>query len=151
MALYMPASRRRRRLVLGLVAALVVGGVIGALIGRGLAPSLGDRVGDVQEQARAVGSELRAMPINYEKERAGSAEFRAGGGVADALDRAHAELQSALDAAVWLGPSARSEAETAFTAVVDARRRRVPPTRFDAVVQRSADRIDAVFGIDSPS
>jgi len=101
MALYMPAARRRRRLILALLAALIVGGVVGGFTGRNLAPSLGDRVGDVQDQARAVTSELRAMPINYEKERAGGAEFRRGGGVADALDRAHSDLRSALDAAPW--------------------------------------------------
>ncbi len=149
MALYMPAARRRRRLILALLAALIVGGVVGGFTGRNLAPSLGDRVGDVQDQARAVTSELRAMPINYEKERAGGAEFRRGGGVADALDRAHSDLRSALDAAPWLGPSARAEADAAFRQVEDARRGSVAPSRFDEVVQRSAHRIDVVFGTDA--
>lgn len=150
MALYMPASRRRRRLVLALLAAAVVGAVIGGFAGRGLAPSLRDRVDDVQEKAREASAELRAMPVNYEKERVASGEFRRGGGVADALERAHADLRAALDAAVWLGPSARADAEAAFARVETAHRRAVAPARFEAVVRRSAADVDAVFGIDAP-
>ncbi len=149
MALYMPASRRRRRLALALLAALVVGGVIGGFVGHALAPSLTEQVGDVQEKARDVSSELRAMPINYEKERSASGEFSRGGGVDDALQRAHSELRAALGAAVWLGPSARADAEAAFERVEAAKRGAVAPARFDAVVQRSAADLDAVFGIDA--
>ncbi len=149
MALYMPAARRRRRLILALLAALIVGGVVGGFTGRNLAPSLGDRVGDVQDQARAVTSELRAMPINYEKERAGGAEFRRGGGVADALDRAHSDLRSALDAAPWLGPSAGPR-PTRRSGSGDARPRiRGAPSGSTRSCSGRAHRIDVVFGTDA--
>ena len=43
MALYVPAGRRRRNVILGLVGALIVGLIIGGVIGRVTAPTVSDR------------------------------------------------------------------------------------------------------------
>ncbi len=49
MALYVPAGRRRRNFIIGLVGALIVGLIIGALLGRVSAPTVSDKVSSVQD------------------------------------------------------------------------------------------------------
>lgn len=148
MALYVPAGRRRRNLILGLVAAVVIGLVIGAFVGRLTAPTVDGRVTTVQDDARAVVGALAATPNEYRKQLGGSTEFRGGGGVDDALTTARGSLVAALDDAPWLGPNLRRGATTALDAVVAAARAKVSAARYDAAVARASARIETVFGID---
>jgi len=147
-ALYVPAGRRRRNLVLGLAGALIVGLVIGVVVGRATAPTVDDRVSSVQDDARAVTGTLAATPIEYAKQLAGSSEFRRGGGVDQALLSARTDLQAALRDATWLGPSQRTVATDALDAVVAAERARVSETRYQEVVDTAAATISRTFGID---
>ena len=111
MALYVPAGRRRRNLILGLVGALIVGLVIGGVLGRVTAPTLSDKVASVRDSASEVTARLQATPIEYEKQLAGSTEFQKGGTVVQSLTDAQQSLRSALDDAVWLSPRQRTTIE----------------------------------------
>jgi hypothetical protein len=147
MALYVPAGRRRRNLVIGLVAVGVVALVVGLLLGRATAPTVDDRVASVRDDARAVVGALAATPNEYRKQQEGSTEFRAGGGVDQALVSARAELQAALDDAPWLGALDRRAALASLDAVREAERAGVTRARYDAAVQEASDRIQRIFGI----
>jgi hypothetical protein len=148
MALYVPAGRRRRNLAIALIATALVAVVIGFLVGRVTAPTVDDRVSDVQADARSVVGELAATPNEYRQQQSGSSEFRAGGGVDQALAGARRSLVAAMDDAPWLGPELRRTATAAVEAVVTAERSSVPPARYDAAVTRASARIEQVFGID---
>lgn len=149
MALYVPAGRRRRNLVLGLVAALVVGLVLGGLIGRASAPSLSDQVTSAQNAAREVTARVRSTPIEYAKQLGGSNEFQNGGTVAQALADAKHSLTTALDDAEWLGTSQRKDIEAALAGLVTAVRDKVAADRYEQLADAAATRIDAGFGIDA--
>jgi hypothetical protein len=146
-ALYVPAGRRRRNLVLGLAGAVVVGLIVGFLLGRATHASLDDEVATVQDSARAVTARLRATPVEYAQERRGSSEFSHGGTVLDSLADARRSLRDALDDAVWLGPAQRREATAALDVLVSAARAETAARRYRALVDTSANRIDVVFGL----
>jgi hypothetical protein len=148
MALYVPAGRRRRNLAIALVATALVAVVIGFLLGRVSAPTVDDRVSDVQAEARAVVGTLAATPNEYRQEQSGSTEFRAGGGVDQALTGARRSLDTALDDAPWLGTALRREAVDALDRVGTAARASVPAEEYSAAVSRASARIEQVFGID---
>jgi hypothetical protein len=148
MALYVPAGRRRRNLAIALAATAVVAVVIGFLIGRVTAPTVDDRVSDVQADARAVVGTLAATPNEYQKEQAGSSEFRSGGGVDQALAGARRDLDAAMDDAPWLGTALRREAGDALDTVETAARASVRASEYRGTVTRASTRIEQVFGID---
>jgi hypothetical protein len=147
MALYVPAGRRRRNLAIALIATALVAVVVGFLLGRVTAPTVDDRVSDVQADARAVVGTLAATPNEYRQEQSGSDEFRAGGGVDQALAGAKRSLDAALDDAPWLGTALRKEATDALETVETAARASVPAEEYSATVTRASARIEAVFGI----
>lgn len=95
MAIYVPASKRRRNTIIIAVVALLVGLGPGLLAGRASAPSLGDQVESVQEQARTATSQLRVVALHEDAATGGE-------GTALALQRAHDELADALDDAPWI-------------------------------------------------
>jgi hypothetical protein len=148
MALYVPAGRRRRNLAIALIATALVAVVVGFLVGRVTAPTVDDRVSDVQADARAVVGTLAATPNEYRKQQSGSSEFRAGGGVADALADARRDLDAALDDAPWLGTSQRAAAAAALGDVIDAEKASVSEGDYERAVEQASSRIEAVFGID---
>jgi hypothetical protein len=148
MALYVPAGRRRRNVAIALIAVALVAVVIGFLLGRVTAPTVDDRVSDVQADARSVVGTLAATPNEYRKEQAGSTEFRAGGGVDQALAGAERSLDAALDDAAWLGTSLRREATDALDTVRAAAQASVPAGEYRTAVTRASVRIEQVFGID---
>jgi uncharacterized membrane-anchored protein YhcB (DUF1043 family) len=145
--LYVPAGRRRRNLILGLVGALVVGVIIGIAVGRVTAPTVGDKVSSVQSSADEVTARLRATPVEYRQELQGSSEFRRGGTVLDGLAEARTSLDTTLADATWLGRTQRRDADAALAALVDAARAKVAADRYAQLVDASANRIDAVFGL----
>ena len=86
MALYVPAGRRRRNLILGLVGALVVGLVIGGVPRPGhRRPMLSDKVAKRARLGERGDRAVQATPIEYEKQLAGSTEFEKGGTVVQSL------------------------------------------------------------------
>jgi hypothetical protein len=150
-ALYVPAGRRRRNVILGLIGAVIVGLLIGGVIGRVTAPTVSDKVSTVQDSARGVTARLRATPIEYAKQLSGSSEFRNGGTVLDSLTDAQQTLRSDLDDAVWLGAAQRKDITTALDDLVTAARAKVAASRYEEMVNQSATRIDEGFGIDTAS
>ena len=149
MALYVPAGRRRRNVILGLVGALVVGLVLGGVVGRLTAPTLSDKVASVQDSAREVTARIRATPIEYQKQLRGSDEFRAGGTVGQSLQHARASLRSAVSEAEWLGPAQRQELDAALEPLIDAATDKVATDRYQELVETAATRIETNFGIDT--
>jgi len=102
-AVYVPASRRRRSLVLAVAAAAVLGVLLGGWVGRATAPSVDERVGAVQGQARTLAAGLRVLAIH---EEAGTASLESGtSGAALAVERAESGLRKALSDAPWVSAS----------------------------------------------
>ncbi len=149
MALYVPAGRRRRNLILGLVGALIVGLLLGAVVGRLTAPTLSDQVSSVQDSAREITARLRATPIEYQKQLSGSSEFRGGGTVAQSLAEAQATLRDAVRDAEWLGPTQRKQLDAALDPLVASAKVKVPTDRYNELVETAATRIETGFGIDT--
>ena len=149
MALYVPAGRRRRNLILGLVGALIVGLVIGGVLGRVTAPTLSDKVASVRDSASEVTARLQATPIEYEKQLAGSTEFQKGGTVVQSLTDAQQSLRSALDDAVWLSPRQRTTIERRLDDLLALARARVPAARYQDAVATTATFIESSLGITS--
>jgi len=131
-AIYVPESRRRRTLIVVAVAWAVVGLALGFTVGRASSPSLGDRVHDVQEQARQATSQLRVVAL-HEDASTGTE------GNDLALTRAHDELAAALDDATWISAADGK----ALLASVDALRGSSAANAIEGV----AKKIDAAFGI----
>jgi hypothetical protein len=144
MALYVPASRRRRRTIVFTVAALVVGLIIGVTVGRASAPSLTGRVHSVQEKARQTASGLRVLSLH---ERAGVASnASAGDGGTDlVLSRTRRELVSEFADAPWLDTAVRKQLLdelAALDAQADPR-----STAFASAADALASHIEATFGL----
>jgi hypothetical protein len=131
-AIYVPESRRRRTLIIAVVAFAIAGLALGFVAGRASSPSLADRVHDVQEQAREATSQLRVVAL-HEDASTGTE------GNALALKRAQDELAGALDDATWIS-TAGSKALLAGIAAL----------RGDSAasdIEGVAKKIDAAFGI----
>jgi formiminotetrahydrofolate cyclodeaminase len=99
MAIYVPASRRRRTTIAVAVVAVLAGIVLGFVAGRATSSSLGDQVGAVQDRARTATSQLRVVSLHQDE--------ATGGGNALALQRARTELADALDDAPWVSATTR--------------------------------------------
>lgn len=65
MSFYPQRGRSRATIVAAAVGALLVGLVVGALTGRATAPSLSDRVGEVRDEAAAIGVRLAVLETEY--------------------------------------------------------------------------------------
>jgi len=144
MALYIPASRRRRQTIAFVVAALVVGLIVGGLVGRASAPSLSDQVHSVQEKARQTASGLRVLSLHQE---AGTASNRtaADGGAELVLSRTRDELQTEFGDAPWLDAPSRKELLDALDALEAQSDRNSP--EFASAADALATNIEATFGL----
>lgn len=143
MALYVPASRRRRQAILFAAVALVIGLVAGILIGRASAPSLTGRVRAVQDDARRTAAELRVVSLH---EEAGVSSTGSGdGGTGLVLQRTRADLQREIDEAPWLGAAAKTKLLDELGAL-EARTDRTS-TAFGQAVDALASDIEATFGV----
>jgi hypothetical protein len=143
-ALYVPASRRRRKTIGFVVVALVVGLIFGVIAGRASQPSVTDRVHSVQEKARQTASGLRVLSLHQE---AGTASNRTAGdgGTTLVLSRTRDELQAEFADAPWLDAAARKQLLDAL----DALERQPDPESpaFAAGVDALATQIEATFGL----
>ena len=132
MAIYVPASKRRRNAIIIAVIALLAGLAPGLVFGRASAPSLEEQVADVQDQARAAASELRVITLH---EDAGTGNQ----GAELALERAHDDLSDALDGAPWI-PDADAEALLAAVDDLDA-------SSSADEIEQVARQIEVAFGL----
>lgn len=132
MAIYVPASRRRRTTIAIAIACAVAGLVAGVVVGRATSPTLADRVRDVQEQARQVTSQLRVAALHEDASTDAESNKLA-------LQRARNELVDALADAPWID----ARAGKALIADLDAL-----DTRSSAsAIEQVAKEIDTAFGI----
>lgn len=142
MAIYVPASRRRRSFVLVGAVALVVGLLLGGVAGRATAPSVGDRISSVRTEAQEIAAGLRVVSLHEEA----GAESLSGGdaGAALALRTARARLVHAFGRAPWLPAATRR----AVLAEVDrlAAHPDATSARFASDIDALADRILTTFG-----
>ncbi len=137
MALYIPESRRRRRVLVAAVGALLLGLVVGALAGRLSAPSVGDQVRAVRGDAQQTTAGLRVIALH---DTAGTG----GGGTDLVLKRTRTELEDELSRAPWVSSSTRS-ALLAQLSALDARTDDGTPA-FGAAAEALARAIDSAFG-----
>jgi hypothetical protein len=146
MALYVPAGARRRRVVLALLGGLVVGLLAGFLLGRVTSPDLADDVSRVQGMALDATTTLQRIPIEYAQALSGrGGESTAT--VTEAFDRAHAQLDDAYAAALWLPEDASATTDASFdhlTELVDAQ---VPPAELEQAIGDLVDQIETTFVI----
>jgi len=143
MALYVPAARRRRRLLVFTGAALLVGLLLGAFIGRGTAPTVDDRIEAVRNDARQTAAGLRVIALHDESNAVSNAG-EGDGGTQLVLDRTRAELREEFDDAPWITTEQRDELINALDGL-DEQSDRTSET-FGRDAEALADKIDAAFG-----
>jgi hypothetical protein len=146
MAIYVPPSTKRRRLVLLVAAGLVVGLVVGFALGRATSSGLDDALDAVRGDATDAAVGLQRLPIEYEQAIAGE------GGestrtIAEAIARARADLDEAWEGAEWFGPEARRPVDAALDELDAEVADRVAASEFEAAVDRAVDAVEAAFGI----
>ena len=91
MALYVPAARRRRRIVVFTVGALVVGLLLGALLGRVTAPTVDDRLASVRSSAQQTAAGLRVIAIHDQSNTVSNQSANSGADLV--LKRTRSELE----------------------------------------------------------
>jgi hypothetical protein len=143
-ALYIPATARRRRSIAITVAALVLGLIAGLLIGRTTAPTATDRIHSIQEDARRTAAGLRVLSL-HEQAGAVSDQAPGNGGAALVLTRTRSELSDETDRAPWITPQAR-RALLDQLAKLAARTDR-NAAGFGDAADALAGRIEEVFGV----
>jgi hypothetical protein len=146
LAIYVPPSTKRRRLVLLVAAGLVAGLVLGFLIGRSTASSVDDAVSKVRDEASDAGVGLQRLPIEYEQAVQGEAG-ESTRTITEAIARSRADLDDAWADASWFGPDARTPVDAALADLDRAVQAEVPPAEFEAKVGAAVDAIEAAFGV----
>jgi hypothetical protein len=147
MALYVPQSARRRRLVLTIAIGLVVGVLLGFLIGRATSENLDDAVASVESQAEDSATALERIPIEYEQAVAGEGG-ESTATIAGAVDRARGQLDQAYEAAIWFGADARSATDAAFDRLDQAVADQVPQAELEAEIDDAVQEIEVTFDLD---
>jgi len=142
MALYVPASRRRRRTIVLAIIALAAGLLIGVVVGRATVPSLASRVHSVQDNARQTASGLRVLSLHQES---GAVSAESGGGAELVLQRTRDELQREFADAPWLDATTRKQLLDELSAL-DAQTDRDAPA-FASGADALASHIEAAFGL----
>jgi hypothetical protein len=146
MAMYIPPTRRRRRLLLWIGASLVVGLVLGGILGRVTAPTVEDKVASVRDDAAAAIAQLQALPIEYEKQLSGNAQFEKGGGVDDALARTRSQLDDAIADAPWITATQIDDVHQAIDDLRDDAKNEVDGATFQRNLDQATETITTVFG-----
>jgi hypothetical protein len=135
-ALYIPESRRRRRVLVAAAVALLLGLVAGGLVGRLSAPSVDDQVRAVRKDVQQTTAGLHVISLH---DSAGTGS----GGTDLVLKRTRSELDDELGRAPWVSSSTRS-ALLAQLSALDARTDEGTPA-FGAAAEDLATAIDAAF------
>lgn len=149
MALYMPASARRRRLIVVAVVAVIVGVVIGWGLGRATAPTLSDEVGSVRSDALLLDSRLQSLPFEYDKALGSNGDLEAAGGPVSALDGVVHDTEALTRRAVWLGATQRAATVAAVQAARDAAASGAPSAQFQSAVTAAQRAIGEAAGLPS--
>jgi hypothetical protein len=142
-ALYIPASRRRRRNLYIGIGALVLGLALGALFGRASAPTITDKVHSVQSEARRTAASLRVIAV-HDESGAISTQGNRDAGIALVLSNTRKDLKNEFSRAVWLAPEARSallDELDALEAMPDH-----GSAKFGAAADKLAGNIESTFG-----
>jgi hypothetical protein len=142
-ALYIPASRRRRRTIVFAVGALVLGLLVGVLIGRASVPSVNDRVHSVQERARQTASGLRVLSLHAQSNTT-SNQTAGDGGASLVLQRTRDELNREFADAPWINTAARQQLLDELAAL-DAQSDRTDAA-FGSAAEALASHIETTFG-----
>ncbi len=100
MALYVPAARRRRRIVVFTVVALVLGLALGALLGRVTAPTVDDRLASVRKNAQQTAAGLRVIAIHDESNAVSNQTANAGANLV--LEQTRSDLHNEFNDAPWI-------------------------------------------------
>jgi hypothetical protein len=145
-AIYVPPSTRRRRLVLLVVLGLVVGLVAGFGLGRATSSGIDDAVNKVRGHASDAATTLQRLPIEYEQAVAGSGG-ESTGTITEAIHRAQAELDAAWADASWFGPATRDPVDTAVDALDHFVAGHAAPAQFQSAVEAAVRAIERAFGI----
>ena len=149
MALYIPAGRRRRRLIVAVALAAVLGLIGGWAVGRATAPTIDDRASSVRSGAQDIDARLLALPIEYEKVLAGDPQYANGGGPADSLTGIVADTQRLAADAVWLSDGQRA----AVVATVDHARTTATDgadaAAFAAAIDQATNAVETTFGLET--
>jgi hypothetical protein len=148
-ALYIPAAKRRRRLILLIGAGVVVGLLVGVLVGRLTAPGLSDGIHAAQSRAQRTTGLLESLPTEYEATQQG-AQGKSAATFRQSLDQLDADLEAAIAKAKWLGPSARKRLRAAVATVRSADEDGVPSSVFQRTVADAAKVVADEFDLANP-
>jgi hypothetical protein len=145
-AIYVPPSTKRRRLVLLVAAGLVVGLLVGFVLGRSTSSGLDDALDEVRGHATDAAVVLQRMTNGYVQAGSGDGgdSTRA---LTEAIDRARADLDEAWDGAAWFGPTARKPVDAALDELDRDVEAEVSPDDFEAAVGRAVDAIETTFDV----
>ena len=152
MALYIPASKRRRRSIVVGVSALLVGLVIGLLIGRLAAPSVGESVRAKQNDAEDLIARLDGLQLEYQQTgggAAGAADARQGS--IDAVRDLVADSAQLVQAMPWVPASERTAVVAAVRVVQTDVEQGVPAGQLTTAVGQAEVGLRAAAGLASPS
>ena len=148
MALYIPAGRRRRRLVLTAVGGLVAGLLLGVALGRLTATNAAADAIAAKQAAGRVTGQLRAFPVHYDEaargqiDRAGyKVSLNAGLGLADEV------LVVAMDRAAWIEPAGRDQLRRQISGLRDLAARDGAADEFETATNNAIATINSAFGI----
>ncbi len=146
MAVYIPAGRRRRRLLAAMAGALAVGLLAGGLIGRFSAPDVHDSVKAARARAHTVVDLLDSLPSEYEATRKG-----APGKSDTTIQRSIGDIDRSLAAAIakapWLGSSTKRDLGAALSRLRSDAAAKLDAVSFAADVRRATGLVSASFGI----
>ncbi len=152
MALYIPASQRRRKLVVVAVVAALAGALLGLGLGRVTAPKAADQAAAAKDQAKRATGQLASLPLPYEKAKADpSSQAAFDASLASALTRTGEALDAAFADAPWIGEPVRTQLRARVAAVGESAKRADPPAGFTAAVDDAVAAIAAAFGEAAPA
>jgi hypothetical protein len=146
LAIYVPDSTRRRRVIAIAGACLILGLAVGGVLGRATSSGVDDSVKQVHARAEDAATALERLPIEYEQAVAGSGG-ESTATITDALRRARATLDAAYGAIDIFGPASRAATDAALDAVTRAAADQVPLAEFEAVIAEAAAAVRATFGL----
>jgi len=152
MALYIPASTRRRRTAVIAVVAVVVGLLVGLLIGRLLAPSIDDTVRSKQGQVSDLTARLDGLGLEYQQQAggaAGAADARRG--AIDAARGIVADTTTVVEDMPWVSPTERAKATAAVRSVQAAVEQGVPPAQLTLAIAAAETVLRDASGAAAPA
>jgi hypothetical protein len=139
-ALYIPESRRRRRLIVAAAVALAVGLTVGILVGRATVPSVSDRIATVRTEARDISGGLRVLVLHIQAHTANDTADEA----KTVLAKTRSGLQAEFGKAPWLSDAQKRALLTELESL--SARPDPTSTAFGAAAESLARHIDATFG-----